>query len=88
MLAEGLAGDQATPSQIVIEKEGYRMLEKALERLPGHFRRVIQLRHLEQRSVKETAEILEMKPNAVNVLFHRAQARLHEVLREMSYFKT
>ncbi|MAG57032.1 MAG: hypothetical protein CMJ83_12120 [Planctomycetes bacterium] len=87
MLADGLAGGGTTPSQIVMEKEGYKMLDKALERLPGHFRRVIQLRHIEQRSVKETAELLDMKPNAVNVLFHRAQTRLHDVLKEMSYFK-
>ena len=73
--------------RVKIEKEGYRMLEKALERLPAHFRQVIKLRHLEQRSVKETSEILDMKPNAVNVLFHRAQQRLHDVLKEMSYFK-
>ncbi len=87
VIAEGLAGAGSTPSAIIMEKEGYKMLAKALQRLPGHFRKVIQLRHLEQRSVKETAEILEMKPNAVNVLFHRAQTRLHEVLKEMSYFK-
>ena len=76
-----------TPSQIVMEKEGYVMLEKAMKRLPLHFRRVICLRHLEQRSVNETAEMLDMKPNAVNVLFHRAQQRLHELLKEMTYFK-
>ncbi len=88
VIAEGLAGGQTTPSQIVMEKEGYRMLDKALQKLPRHFRRVIQLRHLEQRSVKDTAEELGMKPNAVNVLFHRAQQKLHDVLKEMSYFKS
>jgi len=75
-----------TPSQIVMEKEGYQMLEKAMKRLPLHFRRVICYRHLEQRSVQETAQLLDMTPNAVNVLFHRAQQRLHELLREMTYF--
>jgi len=88
VLAEGLAGESTTPSQIIMEKEGYKMLAKALQKLPGHFRKVIQYRHLEQRSVKETAELLDMKPNAVNVLFHRAQSKLHDVLKEMSYFKT
>jgi RNA polymerase sigma-70 factor (ECF subfamily) len=71
----------------VIEREGYQMLAKAMERLPQNFRRVIQLRHLEQKSVQETAEEMNMRPNAVNVLFHRAQQRLHEIVREMSYFK-
>lgn len=86
-IAEQVPGLSATPSQIVMQKEGYRMLDRALELLPAHFRRVIQLRHLEQRSVKEVSEALEMTPNAVNVLFHRAQKRLHEVLKEMSYFQ-
>ena len=31
-------------------------------------------------------DALELKVNAVNVLFHRAQQKLHEVLREMAYF--
>ncbi|HMS15865.1 MAG TPA: sigma-70 family RNA polymerase sigma factor [Planctomycetota bacterium] len=85
-MEDALKGKDSTPSQIVMEKEGYRMLERALEQLPVHFRRAIQLRQIEKRSAKETAEILDMKPGSVNVLFHRAQNRLHEILREMSYF--
>ena len=84
---DNLVAKVSTPSKIIMDREGYRMLEKAMERLPLHFRRVIALRHLEQRPVKETAEILEMTSNAVNVLFHRAQQKLHEILKEMSYFK-
>jgi RNA polymerase sigma-70 factor (ECF subfamily) len=87
-LADLVAGPTPTPSQIVMQKEGYRMLERALESLPVHFRRIIQLRHLEQRTPAEAAEILAMTPNAVNVLFHRAQKRLHEVLKDMSFFQT
>ena len=83
---DSMDAGSTTPSQIVIEREGYQMLEKALKSLPLHFRKVICLRHLEQRSVKETAEILDMTTNAVNVLFHRAQQRLHELLKEMTYF--
>jgi RNA polymerase sigma-70 factor (ECF subfamily) len=85
-LAETIRGRSFTPSQIAVQREGYRMLEAALEKLPPHYREVIRLRHLEQRSARETAELLALKVNAVNVLFHRAQQRLHEVLREMSYF--
>ena len=85
-LADSIRGNTFTPSQIAVQREGYRMLEAAMEKLPPHYREVIRLRHLEQRSAKETAEILELKVNAVNVLFHRAQQKLHEVLREMAYF--
>ena len=63
------------------------MLEKAMEKLPAHYRQVIKLRHLEQRSSKEAGEILDLKVNAVNVLFHRAQQKLHQILKEMTYFQ-
>lgn len=86
-LAESIEGKTFTPSQIAVQREGYQMLEAALEKLPPHYRQVIRLRHLEQRSAKETAEILSLKVSAVNVLFHRAQQKLHDVLREMSYFE-
>ena len=86
-LGDVLRGDSNTPSQIVMQKEGYKMLEKAMEKLPAHYRQVIKLRHLEQRSSKEAAEILDLKVNAVNVLFHRAQQKLHQILKEMSYFQ-
>lgn len=82
----GIASTQATPSQIVIEREGYQMLEKAMCRLPENFRSVVLYRHVMKLSAAETAERMGMQPNAVNVLFHRAQQRLHEVLRDMSYF--
>ena len=85
---DNLVARVATPSKIVMDKEGYRMLEKALQRLPLHFRRVIIYRHLEQRSVQEVSELLDMTSNAVNVLFHRAQQKLHEVLKEMTYFQS
>ncbi len=87
-LAESISAGQSTPSQIVMQREGYKMLEKALEKLPTHYREVIRLRHLEQRSAKEAADLLNVKVNAVNVLFHRAQQKLHEVLREMAYFSS
>jgi RNA polymerase sigma-70 factor, ECF subfamily len=85
-LADSLRGPSFTPSQIAVQREGYRMLEAAMEKLPQHYREVLRLRHLEQRTAKETAEMLSVKVSAVNVLFHRAQQKLHEILREMAYF--
>ncbi len=86
-IGDMVEGHDASPSQIVMQREGYQMLERALTRLPAHFRQVIQLRQIEERSARETAEALGTNANAVNVLYHRAQQRLHEILREMSWFK-
>jgi RNA polymerase sigma-70 factor, ECF subfamily len=83
---DGIAARQATPSQIIIEREGYQMLYKAMEKLPENFQTVVMYRHVMKLSAAETAERMGMQPNAVNVLYHRAQQRLHDILREMSYF--
>lgn len=77
---------QSTPSQIVMEREGYQMLEKALEKLPEKFRRVITYRQVMKLTAAETGELMEMQANAVNVLFHRAQQKLEKVLKDMAYF--
>lgn len=86
VIGDMVEGQGASPAQIVIQREGYQLLDRALARLPAHFRQVIQLRQIEDRSARETAEILGTNANAVNVLYHRAQQRLHELLREMSWF--
>ncbi|MEE9394816.1 MAG: sigma-70 family RNA polymerase sigma factor [Planctomycetota bacterium] len=85
-LGDSVPASQSTPSQIVMEREGYQMLEKALKRLSENFRTVITYRQILRLSAAETAERMSLQPNAVNVLFHRAQQKLHQVLREMSYF--
>lgn len=82
-----LSAGCSTPSQIVMEQEGYQMLEKAMRRLPENYRTVIMFRQILKLSSAETAERMDMQPNSVNVLFHRAQKRLHEVLGGMSYFQ-
>ena len=85
-LGDAVPASQETPSQIVMEKEGYRLLDQALQRLPENFRRVITYRQVMKLSAAETAEQMDMQPNAVNVLFHRAQQKLHAVLKEMAWF--
>ena len=85
-IADNLASPESTPSQIVMEREGYQMLEKALEKLPERFRTVITYRQIMKMSAADTAELMDMQANAVNVLFHRAQQKLHKILREMAYF--
>ncbi|MEZ6195278.1 MAG: sigma-70 family RNA polymerase sigma factor [Planctomycetota bacterium] len=85
-LGDALPSSQNTPSQIVMEREGYQMLEKALSRLSENFRTVVVYRQILKLTAAETAERMGIQPNAVNVLFHRAQQKLHQVLRELSYF--
>lgn len=85
-LGDGVPASQNTPSQIVMEREGYQLLDKALQKLPENFRQVITYRQIMKLTAAETATEMGMQPNAVNVLFHRAQQKLQSVLREMAYF--
>ncbi|MCB9833617.1 MAG: sigma-70 family RNA polymerase sigma factor [Planctomycetes bacterium] len=85
-LTDRVPAAQNTPSQIVMEREGYQVLQQALEKLPEKDRKVIAYRQIMKLSAAETGELLNMQANAVNVLFHRAQQRLEKVLKEMAYF--
>jgi RNA polymerase sigma-70 factor (ECF subfamily) len=52
-----------------------------LQKLPTRHREVVVLRYLEEMSVAEIAEVLEVSRNAVEVRLNRARARLKTDLR-------
>ncbi|HGY90841.1 MAG TPA: sigma-70 family RNA polymerase sigma factor [Planctomycetes bacterium] len=85
-LGDAVPSGQETPSQIVMQKEGYQLLNEAMERLPENFRQVITFRQIMKLSAAETGERMGMNSNAVNVLFHRAQRKLHSILKGMAWF--
>lgn len=56
------------------------LIESAIERLPGNYRLVFVLRAVEQLSVAETAEYLDINPATVKTRFHRAKSLLQKML--------
>lgn len=62
--------------------ERKRIVHDALQELPDHYRRVVQLRDLEEKSTQETAEHLDLTEVNVRVRLHRARKQLREHLRE------
>jgi RNA polymerase sigma-70 factor (ECF subfamily) len=77
----------ALPDLVTIEPEHaasgrdlLRILQAAIDRLPEEFRRVFMLRGVEQLSIAETAELLDIKPATVKTRFHRARRMLQEQL--------
>ena len=77
----------ALPDLVTIEPEHaasgrdlLRILQAAIDRLPEEFRQVFILRGVEQLSIAETAELLEIKPATVKTRFHRARRMLQELL--------
>jgi RNA polymerase sigma-70 factor (ECF subfamily) len=78
----------ALPDLVTIEPETaasgrdlLRILQEAIDRLPEEFRQVFMLRGVEQLSIAETAELLDLNPNTVKTRFHRARRMLQELLQ-------
>ena len=69
-----------TPEQQVSDEELRPLLEASIDALPGQFRTVFILRAVEQLSVQETAELLEILPETVKTRFFRARGLLQKDL--------
>ena len=68
------------PENEASSRDLLRILQAAIDRLPGEFRQVFVLRGVEQLSIAETAELLGIKPGTVKTRFHRARHMLRELL--------
>ena len=70
----------AEPESAASSLDLLRILQAAIDRLPEDFRQVFMLRGVEQLSVAETAELLDIKAATVKTRFHRARQMLQELL--------
>jgi len=85
-LAARLAGHLTSPSQAAARDETSDLLEEALDRLDPLDREVLALRHFEELSNHEVADILGIQPAAASKRYVRALARLKETLADMPAF--
>jgi RNA polymerase sigma-70 factor (ECF subfamily) len=76
----GLVADIPSPSGEVIADEQAQALERALERLPEDYQRVITMRYREERSFEEIGRLLQRSPEAARKLWWRAIERLQQEL--------
>lgn len=72
--------DGETPVGIVIRKEENRQLYEAIESLDQKFSSVIYLRHFEELSYKEIAEVLDIEEKKVKSRLYGARMKLRERL--------
>lgn len=70
----------AVTQEAVERSERKHIVHDALQELPEHYRRVVQLRDLEEQSTTETAEQLGLTEVNVRVRLHRARKKLREHL--------
>jgi RNA polymerase sigma-70 factor, ECF subfamily len=71
-----------TPEQRAEDGEQLRLLTRAVDGLPEHFRTVVMLRQVQGLSVVETACILGLRPQTVKTRLHRARAMLRQSMLE------
>jgi RNA polymerase sigma-70 factor, ECF subfamily len=75
-----LADWSETPESELLAGEAREILDRALERLPEHYRALLVLRDVEELSNEEVAEILGESVSSVKSRLHRARMALREIL--------
>jgi RNA polymerase sigma factor (sigma-70 family) len=77
---ESLMDDSADESNPQVGENLKKVLESAIAHLPSKYRVVFILREVEQISVADTADILEISEENVKIRLHRAKNMLKEML--------
>jgi RNA polymerase sigma-70 factor (ECF subfamily) len=70
------------PLKTVLNDELREKIEKAIESLPLKLREIVVLRHLEDCSYEEIAQIMNLPVGTVKSYLHRARKKLKEWLEE------
>jgi RNA polymerase sigma-70 factor (ECF subfamily) len=83
-LAAQLLGDLTRASEEALRVEVKVRLQEALNSMDPLDREVLALRHFEQLSPAETAEVLGIKEKAAGMRYVRALRRLKEILTSLS----
>jgi RNA polymerase sigma-70 factor (ECF subfamily) len=79
-----LPSETRSPEEDATDHEHRRILTRAIDALPEHFRTVFVLRQVQELSIEETAQCLDLEPATVKTRLHRARALLrHKLLAEM-----
>lgn len=76
--------DGGCPREELIRMERAQYIQKAIEALPERQRLALILRRFQGLSQKETAEIMETSPEAIESLLARAKTRLRSMLADLS----
>ena len=77
-----LAGSEPTPSRELVLRERLTRLVQALDQLPPEQREAVELRHLEQLTVKQASERMNRSEQSVAGLLRRGLSQLRKLLQE------
>lgn len=79
-IADVLLADMSSPSQAALKEELASKLHEALESLKEIDRDILVLRHFEELSNLEAAEVLEIEAKTASMRYFRALTRLRSIL--------
>ena len=69
------------PEQIITQKENIQAIQQAILSLPLKYREVLVLRHLQDLSYIEIANILKLPQGTVKIRLYRARDQLRKILK-------
>ena len=72
--------ESVSPATILEHSEDAELIREAMDELPAEFREILTLRHQEDLSYKEIADIAQIPPGTVMSRLARARAKLKECL--------
>jgi len=82
-LAAQLLGHDTQPSEAAVRAERKRLLQEALSGMNPLDREILALRHFEQLSNAEAAQVLEVKESAASKRYVRAVKKLKEIIEAL-----
>jgi len=85
-IARLLVGNPTSPSRAAVRAELADRLTTAVESMGENDREVLVLRHFEELTNSETAEVLGIEQKAASIRYVRAVRRLKQILSELSCF--
>lgn len=77
-----LPDDSAETDRSIIRKQRQKIVQEAIQDLPEKYRKVIELRHMEEKSYQEIADILDSPLGTVKAHIFRARELLYKELKD------
>ncbi len=73
------------PDRVLERREAMERLEEVVAELPPHYKAIILLRHDQELSYEEIAQILDLPLGTVKARIHRARAQIQQMLKARDY---
>lgn len=77
-----LPDESASTDRDIIKKQRKEIVQNAIDDLPKKYRKVIELRHMEEKSYKEISDILDKPLGTVKAHIFRARELLYKALKD------